>query len=433
MATVRTVLGEISPDDLGITLSHEHLLLDTSHLFWNEPSPSDPPEIHTLAAAPVTTESSDDVAARPYLSKDNLRMTERDVAIRELLLYRDAGGKSFVDVSGRIPGWHPDDLVVASEATGVNIVASTGWYISPAHPPSHAEASVDELAEMLVKHIEVGIEGTDVRAGVIGELGMTEPLHPQEEKVLRAGGRAQARTGVPLTVHPMVFKKEAHQYIDILEAEGANLDKVYISHMDGSCPDYEYHESVMDRGVSIDYDLFGDTSWNDAHLLFGGDHWVSDHERRRNAGPPLRRRLQPANHARPGSVFENALGRLRRQRLRVCSHRDRSPTPRRRCHPRPDRRHAHRKPETNPRRLRPCRKARTTPRGDEPWPPSERSLARFLPMIPIPSDDPRVCLPHERIMTNSSDLFWEPPGQDDPPEIQALAHAPRHAREPRPR
>ena len=51
----------------------------------------------------------------------------------------------------------------------------------------------------------------------------------------------------------------------------------------------------------------------------------------------------------------------------------------------------------------------------------------------IPSDDPRVCLPHERIMTNSSDLFWEPPGQDDPPEIQALAHAPRHAREPRPR
>ena len=54
-------------------------------------------------------------------------------------------------------------------------------------------------------------------------------------------------------------------------------------------------------------------------------------------------------------------------------------------------------------------------------------------MIPIPSDDPRVCLPHERIMTDSSDLFWEPPGQDDPPEIQALAHAPRHAREPRPR
>ena len=53
MATVRTVLGEISPDDLGITLSNEHLLLDTSHLFRDEPSPSDPPEIHALVAAPV--------------------------------------------------------------------------------------------------------------------------------------------------------------------------------------------------------------------------------------------------------------------------------------------------------------------------------------------------------------------------------------------
>ncbi|MDE0438903.1 MAG: hypothetical protein OXJ36_10995 [bacterium] len=54
MATVRTVLGEISPDDLGITMSHEHLLLDTSHLFWHEPSTSDPPEIYALAGAAAT-------------------------------------------------------------------------------------------------------------------------------------------------------------------------------------------------------------------------------------------------------------------------------------------------------------------------------------------------------------------------------------------
>lgn len=279
MPSVRTVLGEISPDDLGITMSHEHLLHDTSHLFWDEPSPGDPLEIRQVAEATVTVENAGALASRPYVSRDNLRMTELDVAIPELQLYRDAGGQSFIDVSGRIPGWHPDDLIAASEATGVNIVASTGWYISPSHPPGHADASVEELAEILVEHIEVGIEGSDVRAGVIGELGMTEPLHPQEEKVLRAGGRAQARTGVPLTVHPMVFQKEAHKYIDILEEEGADLEKVYMSHMDGSCPDFAYHESVMERGVSIDYDLFRDTPWNDSHLIFGGDHYISDQER----------------------------------------------------------------------------------------------------------------------------------------------------------
>jgi len=67
----------------------------------------------------------------------------------------------------------------------------------------------------------IALAGTDVHAGMIGELGMTEPLHPQEEKVLRAGARTQRQTRVPLTVHPIVFMKEAHRYIDILESEGA--------------------------------------------------------------------------------------------------------------------------------------------------------------------------------------------------------------------
>ncbi len=279
MAIVRTVLGEISPDDLGVTHPHEHLLGDTGDLFWEEPGPEDPPDIRALGTAPVTKENYHLVNERPYASRDNLNLTDRDIAIRELELYKDAGGQSFIDVSGGIPGWRPDDLIAASRATGINIVASTGWYIAPSHPESHAEATVGELADILIHDIEVGIQGTDVRAGVIGELGMSEPLHPQEEKVLRAGGRAQATTGVPLTVHPMVFHKEAHKYIDILEEEGANLEKIYISHMDGSCPDWEYHESVMDRGVAIDYDLFRDSPWNDSHLIFGGDHWVSDRER----------------------------------------------------------------------------------------------------------------------------------------------------------
>ena len=279
MTRVRTVLGEISPDELGVTLSHEHLIVDTVDLFWNPPGPDDPSELSNLVEQPVRKENYDLLVKRPFTSKDNLRMTDLDVAIRELQLYREAGGRSFVDVSGGIPGWDPDSLVTASRETGVNIIASTGWYISPSHPPELTEASMEDMAETLVADIEIGIGGTDIRAGVIGELGMSEPLHPQEEKVLRAGARAQCATGVPITVHAAVYKKEAHQYIDILEEEGADLSKVYISHMDGTCPDVAYHESVMDRGVCIDYDLFRGSPWNDSHLLFGGDHWISDHER----------------------------------------------------------------------------------------------------------------------------------------------------------
>ena len=279
MAKVRTVLGEISPEEMGVTLSHEHLIVDTTDLFWSPPGPDDPPELHALAERPIRKEDYDQLAARPFISKDNLRMTDLNTAIRELQLYREAGGRTFVDVSGGIPGWHPDSLVTASKETGVNIVASTGWYISASHPPELADASVDEMAETLMTDIEIGIAGTDIRAGVIGELGMSEPLHPQEEKVLRAGGRAQRETGVPLTVHAAVYKKEAHRYIDVLEEEHVDLGKVYISHIDGTCPDVAYQESVMDRGVAIDYDLFRGSPWNDSHLLFGGDHWISDGER----------------------------------------------------------------------------------------------------------------------------------------------------------
>ena len=279
MAHVRTVLGDISPEELGVTLSHEHLVVDTTDLFWTPPGAEDPAELHAHVERPVRKEDYDLLVERPFISRDNLDMTDLSVAIRELQLYRDAGGQSFVDVSGGISGWHPDSLVTASKAAGVHIVASTGWYISPSHPAELADASVDEMAAIMTGDIEVGIAGTDVRAGVIGELGMSDPLHPTEEKVLRAGARAQRQTSVPITVHAAVYKKEAHRYIDILEEEGADLAGVYISHMDGSCPDFKYHESVMDRGVSIDYDLFRGAPWNDSHVLFGGDHWISDDER----------------------------------------------------------------------------------------------------------------------------------------------------------
>ena len=75
------------------------------------------------------------------------------------------------------------------------------------------------------------------------------------------------------------MRRKAHRYIDILEEDGADLARVYISHMDASCPDVAYQESVMDRGVSINYDLFRGVPASDTHRRFGGDHWVHDGER----------------------------------------------------------------------------------------------------------------------------------------------------------
>jgi len=86
MPKVRTVLGEIEPEDLGVTLSHDHIIIDSVDLFWEPPGADDPREVQALAEAPVTREAYEILSERPYISRDNLNMTELDVAIRELQL-----------------------------------------------------------------------------------------------------------------------------------------------------------------------------------------------------------------------------------------------------------------------------------------------------------------------------------------------------------
>ena len=280
MARVRTVLGDIPSGELGVTMSHEHVAIDGSGLFLEHPDEDTPSDFLELVDTAVNAGQYRILAERPYLSRDNLMMADALVAIKELWRYKDAGGQSIIDVTpDRQNGRDPEALAAISEGSGINIVASTGWYIAESHPAELDEADIGELTGILLADIESGINGTDIRAGVIGELGCTEPLHPDEEKVLRAGARAQQQTGVPLTVHPMLYAKKAHRYIDILEEDGADLARVYISHMDASCPDVAYQESVMDRGVSINYDLFRGVPASDTHRRFGGDHWVHDGER----------------------------------------------------------------------------------------------------------------------------------------------------------
>src|SRR5690606_1594309 len=97
-------------------------------------------------------------------------------------------------------------LVRIARETGLHIVASTGWYIQGTHPPFVGDASVEELTDAMTREILEGIGTSGVKAGNIGEIGLSgmpdTPFHPHEEKVLRAAARAQKATGASLTIHP---------------------------------------------------------------------------------------------------------------------------------------------------------------------------------------------------------------------------------------
>ncbi len=271
MTMIQTVLGPIERDRLGVTMSHVHLTLDI--LCWYMP-PADP-ALHALAERPLALENLS-MARRNGLSvRDNLLQHDRDLTIRELEAFKRAGGATIVDME--LPGIGRDVAALQriARATGVNIIASAGWYTAASHPPEIAAKSIDELADVIVGELTHGIPDSGVRAGNIGEIGLSgypnDAFQPAEEKVLRAAARAQKRTGASLTIHPNAGAhglKEAPAdhldvYLDVLEREGADLGKLYVSHM-GFFP-ASTAKRVLARGVGfVAYDHFGHEEYYEA-------------------------------------------------------------------------------------------------------------------------------------------------------------------------
>lgn len=267
---VMTVRGPIAAHDLGITLMHEHVFIDLSFL-WDPPTSE---WQKPLVDAVITLANRGLLQVDPYVSRRNLELDDLDVAVGELAPFRQLGGGSVVDltITGIRP--QPAKLREVSEQTGLHIVAGCGHYTQRSHPPEVAALSESSLLDRLLAEIANGLEGTDVRPGIIGEIGTSSPVHPDEAKVLRVAAAAQARTGLAINVHVAIFRREALAALDVLEAAGADLSRVVISHLDEQ-PDTAYHRAVLRRGAYVEYDTFGSESYFDGD----GSAEPSDRER----------------------------------------------------------------------------------------------------------------------------------------------------------
>ena len=257
MATLNTVLGPIDADQIGGTMSHVHLTIDI--MCWHQPPDSG--VLRGLSERKITMQNLGQVRRNAMLFKDNLVQDDLDLAVQEAAEYQFAGGQTLIDVDLPGMGRDPAALQKIARATGLNIVASTGWYVQFSHPPEIAAKSIEELTDIMVKEITVGIGNTGIKAGNIGEIAMSgaphEACQPGEEKVLRASARAQKATGVSLTVHPNFPADHWDTYIDILEKEGADLGKCYMSHL-GLFPNAAVPKHILNRGVGfVSYDHFG--------------------------------------------------------------------------------------------------------------------------------------------------------------------------------
>jgi phosphotriesterase-related protein len=251
MTTVNTVLGPIAPEQLGVTLMHEHLLLDATPWF-REPEAA---SLRTVAYQPVSIEVLGLLRNDPFMSRDNCELFDEESAIEEVRRFRLAGGETVVDPTCRGIGRDPRALQRISRATGLQVVMGTGYYLHPAHPPHVREMSLEAIAEEITRDVVDGVDG--VCAGIIGEIGISRDFTSEEEKVLRGGARAQQATGVPLEVHLPGWERHGERVLDVVAEEGGDLRRTVLCHMNPSGPDFDYQARLAGRGAWLEYDMIG--------------------------------------------------------------------------------------------------------------------------------------------------------------------------------
>lgn len=232
MSRIRTVLGDITPQELGVTDAHDHLIMDKS----------------------FTTVS---------LHKDFL-LNDVKLAISELRSFQNAGGNSFVDMAPIGFGRNINSLLEIAKGVPVHIIAATGFHKAEFYEPYHwiHDYSVDQIGQLVVGEITEGIDvhqyggpflhRSNAKAGVIKAGAGYNCISRVEEKLLIAAARAHLETGAPISTHTEMGTMALEQ-LDILQAEGVDPSNVIVGHLDRN-PDSHYHREVAKTGAFLQYD-----------------------------------------------------------------------------------------------------------------------------------------------------------------------------------
>jgi len=249
-----TVLGPISADELGITLAHEHCLIDLSSNFVEPKEASEKKRAHE----PVTFKNVGYVRYHRN-NLDNRRFLDEEQTIVEITPIKHAGGSTIIDVTTVDLARDPLALKRISLRTGLHIVMGAGYYDKKGQdlffgPDKPTE---EDIAEEIIRDIFEGVGGTGIHTGVIGEIGCSWPLEDCERKVLRAAGMAQKETGAPLSVHPGRFEEAPFEIIQILKEVGADLSHTVICHIDRTSFEPTNRYKIADEGCYLAYDEWG--------------------------------------------------------------------------------------------------------------------------------------------------------------------------------
>ena len=255
---VQTVLGLKNPAEIGITLTHEHLLIDLT-CYFRMP---DEATARAIIDKPITIEMLGTLRKHFYASRDAQTMFDEQLAIEEILKYKYAGGQSIVDTTSIGIARDPLALARISRATGLNIIMGGSYYVIDSHPEDMSFRTEESITEHIIKDVTIGVGETGIKTGVIGEIGNYYPIGENETKILRASAQAQAATGAPILIHPGIHPDSPSQILKVLTDNGASANNIIFGHLDNIRPMSAIKE-LGDSGCYLEYDRFGaeDTSF----------------------------------------------------------------------------------------------------------------------------------------------------------------------------
>ena len=251
---VLTVRGPVDPASLGETLMHEHIFID-----FQEPAPVVRKKATEVGRSlrPLSWATLDSIRAG-QASLDNGMLVDFEESLAEVMEFKRRGGGTIVDVSNFGLGRDPDALLQVSQASDLNVVMGAGWYAKEFHPLNMDRLTVEEMTRTIVRDIVIGAEGTNVRSGIIGEVGIGgHPLTDNELKSVRASARAARLTGAPISFHVGGYREEKFRVLDVVESEGVNLRNVVMGHSNSLAVDIPFARRLLARGVFIEFDYLG--------------------------------------------------------------------------------------------------------------------------------------------------------------------------------
>ncbi|MEJ7838065.1 MAG: hypothetical protein WKF81_04570 [Thermomicrobiales bacterium] len=233
MTSIMTTLGEMTSDQLGRVLPHEHLFVDLRT--WDQPGygEADPSEVVSVMT--------------PYVEA---------IQAQDVTLLVEPGSIGV--------GRRADILLAISKATRLPVVVPTGVYREPWLPPWIRDATEASLTELFVSELNEQIEGTGVRAGWIKVGSTDEGVTDAEANVLRAATAASLATGAVIGSHT-VRGAVARDQVDIIESCGGRADRFIWIHTQNE-PDLAIHLELAVRGVWLEYDGIGDPAKDDFFL-----------------------------------------------------------------------------------------------------------------------------------------------------------------------